>query len=100
MKMGILVNTDENLQEIVGLTKAALSKGHEVNIFAMDDGTKLLKETSFTDLSKLEGVHISFCDLSSKRINVKTDGLSKKIIGGSQLNNAIMNHNSDKVIVL
>lgn len=100
MKIGILVNTNENLPEVVGLTRAALSKGHEVSIFTMDEGTRLLKETSFTDLCKLDNVHMSFCDHSAKRINIKTDGLSEKIVGGSQLNNAIMNHNSDKVIVL
>jgi len=100
VKIGILVNTNENLPDIIGLTRAALSKGHEVNIFTMDEGTTLLKETSFTDLCKLKGVHISFCDVSAKRVNAKTDGLSEKIVRGSQLNNAIMNHNSDKVIVL
>jgi len=100
VKIGILVNTNENLPDIIGLTRAALSKGHEVNIFTMDMGTKLLKETSFTDLCKLEGVQISFCDVSAKRANANTDGLCEKIVRGSQLNNAIMNHNSDKVIVL
>lgn len=98
--MGILVNTNENLPEIIGLTRAALSKGHEVSIFTMDEGTRLLREASFTDLCKLDNVNMSFCDHSAKRINVITDGLSEKIVGGSQLNNAIMSHNSDKVIVL
>ena len=39
MKLGILVNTDRHLKvEIAGLTHAALAKGHEVAIFAMDEG--------------------------------------------------------------
>jgi len=100
MKLGILVNTDENLPGIVGIAKAALSKGHEVTIFAMDKGTILLENSSFAELSGLEGAAMSFCDHSAKEIGVKTDGLSEKIKGGSQVNNAIMNQNSDKVIVL
>jgi len=100
MKLGILVNTNKKLPDIAGITKAALSKGHEVTIFAMDEGTMLLEEASFTELSELEGVGMSFCDHSAKEIGVKTDGLNEKIKGGSQVNNAIMNQGSDKMIVL
>lgn len=100
MKLGILVNADKNLPDILGITKAAISKGHEVTIFAMDKGTTLLENSSFTELSGLDKVAMSFCDHSAKEIGVKTDGISEKIKGGSQVNNAIMNQGSDKVIVL
>ena len=43
MKLGILVNSDRNLEAITGMTRAALAKGHEVLLFAMDDGTRLLR---------------------------------------------------------
>ncbi len=100
MKLGILVNTDKNIEAVIGLTRAAISKGHEVSIFAMDDGTRLLENPSYTELCSLQGVTMSFCDHSAKRLGVRTEGISKDIICGSQYNNAAMNHNSDRVIIL
>ena len=38
MKLGILVNTDRHVKDLVGLAKAALSKKHEVIVFFMDSG--------------------------------------------------------------
>lgn len=100
MKLGILVNTDKHLDDILGIIKSAISKGHTVSIFNMDDGTKLLGNPSFTSLCKTQGVTISFCDHSAKHINASTEGLPGEIACGSQFDNANMNHDSDKVIVL
>ncbi len=100
MKLGILVNTDKHLDDIAGLTKAAVSKSHEVILFAMDDGTKLLESQAYTELCKLQGVSMSFCDHSAQKIGVKTEGIPEEIVRGSQYNNAAMDHDADKVIVL
>ena len=100
MKLAIFVNTDRHLEHIVGITKAALAKGHEVMMFNMDDGTKLLGTREFSELCKTDGVSISFCDHSAKSLNVSTEGLPKEMVCGSQYNNAVMNHDADKIIVL
>lgn len=100
MKLGILVNTDKHLDSILGITKSALAKGHTVAIFSMDAGTRLLGNPSFNALCKTQGVTMSFCDHSAKHINVSTEGLPSDIVCGSQFDNANMNHDSDKVIVL
>lgn len=100
MKLGILVNTDRHLEDIVGLTQAALEKGHEVNIFVMDAGTRLLGNSSFSGLCKTAGVRMSFCDHSTKQLQTETEEIPQEIICGSQYDNAVMNHDSDKVIVL
>ena len=100
MKLGILVNTDKNLNHIIGITKSAISKGHTVSIFNMDDGTKLLVNPSFTSLCQTKGVTMSFCDHSAKHKNVSTEGIPADITCGSQFDNANMNHDADKVIVL
>jgi predicted peroxiredoxin len=100
MKLGIFVNTDRHLGHVVGLTKAALAKGHEVIMFNMDDGTKLLGTPEFADLCKTQGVSLSFCDHSAKGLKVSTEGLPQEIVCGSQYNNADMNHKADKVIIL
>ena len=100
MKLGILITTDKQLDAVLGITKAALSKGHTVAMFNMDDGTKLLGNPSFTSLCKTQGVTMSFCDHSAKGLNVTTEGLQPEIVCGSQYNNAVMNHNADRVIIL
>jgi predicted peroxiredoxin len=100
MKLGILVTTDKYLDAITGITKSAIAKGHTVLIFNMDEGTKLLTNPSFTALSKTQGVSMSFCDHSAKHVNVSTEGIPGEIACGSQFDNANMNHEADKVIVL
>lgn len=100
MKLGILVNTDKHLKEITGITRAATAKGHEVILFAMDDGTRLLGEADYVSLAELADVKSSYCDHSAQALEIKTDSLIDAIERSSQYNNAEMDHNADKVIVL
>ncbi len=100
MKLGILVNTDRHAEDIAGLTKAAISKGHEVIIFMMDTGVKLLSNPSITALCSNPEVHMSFCDHSTGKLGVSKEGCPGKIACGSQFDNATMNHEADRVIVL
>lgn len=100
MKLGILTNTNKHLNHLVGITKAACSKGHEVSIFAMDEGTELIGRDEFSDLCKLQNVSISVCRHSAEERGVDTSCVSNEIICGSQFNNAMMNNEADKVIVL
>lgn len=100
MKLGIFINTDRHLEHILGLTKAALAKGHEVIMFNMDDGTKLLGTPEMKELCKTKGVSMSFCDHSAKGLGVATEGIPEEIVCGSQYNNAVMNHDADRLIIL
>jgi predicted peroxiredoxin len=99
MKLGILVNTDRHPAAVVGLTNAALAKGHEVIIFAMDDGAKLLAAPGFRELCTIGGVTMNFCDYSTKQLSVSEE-LPQEMGRGSQYLNAVMNHVADRVIVL
>jgi sulfur relay (sulfurtransferase) complex TusBCD TusD component (DsrE family) len=98
--LGILINTDRHLKHVQGLTRAALAKGHEVIIFVMDEGSRLLQDTGLVGLGSLPGVTLSLCDHSAKRHGVTTEGLPATVICGSQLNNAMMNHQAARVVVL
>ncbi len=100
MKLGILVTTDRHLDEVMGIAKAAAAKGHEVSIFNMDAGTRLLENPDFTALCNVKGISMSFCDHSAKRHGVKQDGIPADIACGSQYNNAVMMHDAGKVINL
>jgi predicted peroxiredoxin len=100
MKLGIFVNTNKNLEAVEGITKAALAKGHEVILFNMDEGTKLVRTPVIAALSKTKGVTVSFCEHSATHLGVASDGLPPEIVVGSQYNNAAMQHDADRVIVL
>lgn len=79
---------------------SAVSRGHEVIIFNMDDGTKLLGKPSFLSLCEVSGVTMSFCDYGAKKIKAPTEGIPGDISCGSQFDNANMVHQADKVIVV
>jgi hypothetical protein len=100
MKLGILVNTDRHPDHVIGLTKAALAKGHEVIIFTMDEGARLLSAPGFPDLCRTPGVTMSFCGLSAKQLNAGPKELQDELVQGSQYHNALMIHISDRVIVM
>jgi predicted peroxiredoxin len=100
MKLGILVNTDRHLEDAIGITKAALSKGHEVIIFTMDVGERLLENPKYAELCKLKGVDMAFCDHNAISLGINKSVIPVELICGSQYNNAAMDHESDKVIVL
>jgi hypothetical protein len=100
MKLGILVNTDRHIEEVLGLIVAAEARGHSVIVFAMDTGTKLLGDSRFSGLCKLRGVSLAFCDHSAGEEGIRTEALPDEIACGSQYDNASMVHASDKVIVL
>ena len=100
MKLGILVNTARHLDDVIGLTEAAIAKGREVFIFAMDEGTRLLDDGRFASLACVAGVTMSVCEHSAKSQHVNIEHLAPQIRCGSQLNNATMVHAADRVIVL
>lgn len=100
VKLGILVNSDRHAKALIGLTKAALSKGHEVMAFFMDDGVKLLTNSAVTNLCKEPGVSMSFCDYTTQKNRISKEGICEDILCGSQYNNAAMNNEADRVIVL
>ena len=100
MKLGMLINTARHLDAVVGICRAALARKHQVIIFAMDEGTRLLEDDAFASLAALEGVTLSLCDHSAKMFGIRTERLSPKIVCASQLSNAMMNHSAERVIVL
>lgn len=100
MKLGILVNTDRHLADIIGMSNAAVNKGHEVIIFVMDEGAKLLENQVFTKLAKIKGIAMSFCDYNAKGFAISKEGIPCEVDCGSQYNNARMMHEANRVIVL
>ncbi|MCE5194413.1 MAG: DsrE family protein [Nitrospiraceae bacterium] len=100
MKLGILVNTDRHLDDIMGMTSAAISKGHEVIIFVMDKGINLINNQVFKLVHKFESVKVFVCSQDAVEMGLSIDNVSEGIVMGSQYDNALMVHEADRVIVL
>jgi predicted peroxiredoxin len=95
-----LVNTDRHLAGVIALARAAVSKGHEVALFAMDEGTRLLGNPACAELWTLPGVSVSVCELSATKCGVEAKALPQRVVWGSQYHNAVMVRDADRVIVL
>lgn len=95
--LGIMVTKYENLEHIAGVVKAARAAGHPVTIFMTDEGVKFSTNPEFLELLKVGGVEISVCGHSCERNDIpqQTDGISY----GSQYNNAVMLHDSTRVLI-
>lgn len=95
-KLGIFVNTDKHLEHILGICSAARARDIAASIFVMDDGLFLTKNPKFLELVK-KGVEISLCDhvYREKGLEGKVEG----VLHGSQYDNAVMAHESDKFLV-
>lgn len=65
--LGIFVTNPEQMQHVVGVTKAAVAKGSKVKIFFSWYGTKLAKTPEFPALCAMENVDVSICADSYKK---------------------------------
>lgn len=99
MTIGLLITRDKYKDDIVGLTKAAVKKGHQVIIFMMDKGTKHSQDKDVVALKDLAGVTMSLCDHSAKYCNISGDMIPAGITAGSQYQNAVLNQDADRVIL-
>ena len=95
--LGIMITKHENLEHIIGVTRAARAAGKQVMIFMTDEGVKFTRDPKFLELQKLDNVELSVCDHSCEQagIHEKTAGISY----GSQYNNAGMLHDNERVLI-
>ncbi|WP_333655215.1 hypothetical protein [Dissulfurispira sp.] len=99
MTLGILVTTDKYRDDVVGITEAAVGRGHRVVLFFMDKGCRLITDSRIVSLKDRDGVSMSLCDFNRKKMGISDEEVPEGIICGSQYDNAVMNRESDKVIV-
>lgn len=100
MTLGLLVTRDTFKNAVIGLVKSASTKGHEVIIFFTDDGVKLATDSDVSALATLPGVSMSLCDHSAKHRTIPEDKISEGITVGSQYQNAVLNQDADKVLLI
>jgi len=94
-RLGLLVTTDKFLDQVIGIAKAAIDAGHPVSIFFMDEGVRLLKDPRLQDFQGAD-VSMAFCDHSCVKLGVER---VENITAGSQYQNAVMSHESERELV-
>lgn len=100
MKVGILVTSEGRMGVLEGLVEALCGRSHDVTVFIMDEGTRLLGRSELSALCTRYPIRVSYCDYNAKKLGVDTSGLPQEIVCGSQYQNSRMFHDSEKVIVL
>lgn len=100
VKLGIMATRDSFKKQLIGIVRAASLRGHEVIVFLTDDGVSLCTDSEFQQLISLPGVSMSLCDHSAKLRAVSESSVPAGITAGSQYQNAVMNQDADKVIVI
>lgn len=98
-KLGVLVSSDEHLDHLIGICRAAHGAGKEVEVFLTNQGVLLTQKEEFKQLDGL--AHVRLCNIGFEK-----QGLSKPVPVvadedfGTQMRNAMMIEDCDRYIVL
>lgn len=98
-KLGVFVSSDEHLEHLVGICRAAHDAGKEVEVFLSNKGILLTQEKTFTELEGL--CRVRLCNIGFEKL-----GLAKPVPlvadedFGTQMRNAMMIEDCDRYIVL
>ena len=100
MMLGMLLISQGYRDDVLGLARAALEQGHDVNLFMMDDGVFYSQDAEVAGLAAREGVTISLCERSCQWRSIEEDMIPQGITAGSQMQNAVMHNSADRVLVI
>ena len=68
-KLGIFVSSDQHLDHLLGISKAATQAGKEVIVFLTNRGVLLTKHEKFPEI---EGwAHVSLCNVNFEAFNME-----------------------------
>jgi peroxiredoxin family protein len=98
-KLGIFVSSDEHLDHLIGITKAAINAGKEVSVFLTNRGVLLTQDERFREL---EGWgHVSLCNVNFEafKLQAPIPVVAEKDFA-TQARHGIMIEECDRYIVL
>ncbi len=98
-KLGIFVTSDQHLDHLIGIAKAATQAGKEVTIFLTNRGVLLTQQEGFKDL---EGWgHISLCNVNFEAFHLQAPvPLVAEKDFATQARHGMMIEDVDRYIVL
>ncbi|RDH84011.1 MAG: hypothetical protein DIZ80_07705 [endosymbiont of Galathealinum brachiosum] len=98
MVLGLLLITNGYKEDVIGLIKAGLNKGHTVNVFMMDEGVFYCQDKDIVALNDSDKISMSLCDRSCHLRGITAEMIPQSITEGSQLQNAMMHNAADRII--
>lgn len=98
-KLGIFVSSDEHLDHLIGISRAATKAGKEVTVFLTNRGVLLSKDPRFSEMEGL--AHISLCNVNFEAFKMeKPVPLVADKDFATQMRHADMIAECDRYIVL
>ncbi len=99
-KLGIMVASQDNMDHILGLTKAAETAGIQTEIFFTGDGVHLTRDSRFSelfDMARVAVCEVSYLNRGYKEIKIPGLGYKDFV---TQSRNAEMVENCDRYLVM
>ena len=100
MRLGILASTKNHLEDFVNIADSAMRQGHSVSVFFTAEGIELIHEREIAELSVNAMIDMVYCEFLSTKAGIPPDSIPSALRAGSQLDNALMLRDSDRVISL
>ena len=98
-KLGIFVSSDEHLEHLIGISRAATKAGKEVEVFLTNGGVLLAKDPRFLAMEGL--AHVSLCNVNFEAFKMeKPVPLVADKDFATQMRHADMIAECDRYIVL
>jgi len=88
------------MRECLSIARAAADQGHTVKVFVTGEGVGLLRDKGMEELTGIRDVEVSFCDFNARKMGIPAELHNNALRAGSQLDNAVMVRDSDRVICL
>lgn len=95
--LGIFVSTDDQLDKLINLCKAARKKRVEVKIFLSHIGTLLTRDPEFKNLTDLAEISLCKVGFEANKLETPVPGLQDKAYR-SQSQHAEMIHDCDQYL--
>lgn len=95
--LGIYVSSDDQLDKLIEVCKAARKKGVKVTIFLTHIGTRLTQESRFNELVDLAKILLCKVGFEANKLQRPVSGLEDKAYA-SQSQNAEILHDCDKYL--
>ena len=98
-RLGIYVTSDQHLDKLLGLCRAARRKNVAVSIFLTHTGTRLSKEPAFKEITDLAEVALCSVAFEVGKLQKPVEGLDESAFS-SQVWHVEMLHGCDRYLTL
>jgi len=100
MRLGIIATSRDSRAHLLGFSRAARARGHEVSVFLTDSAVALCRDAEVAGLAEEGALSITYCTHSARRMGIEASEIPEGPVGGSQYAHALIHRTADRVISL